>query len=142
MSGEIVVDASVLLRARLATQEGHEEAAATLRRLLDSGWEPVAPDLIAYELGQALRRSPSPAVDRERDLLDILRLVRAIRPPRETHTQALRFAEASRTSFYDASYVALARTLQAPLWTEDQEILRKAPDVAIDTRRAAAAKRY
>lgn len=127
----IVLDASVALRACIPHEASHEAALDKLAALASSGIEPIAPDLFPYEVGNAIRRMGGTATERMDLLLDILQLVRLVRPT----VDALARAQASpaKLTYYDAVYVALAEEHATLLWTEDAAILRAAPDVARST---------
>ena len=64
----------------------------------------------------------------------ILTQAAGLMTPHETAVEAgrvLRLAVAEKISGYDAHYVALAQKLRLPLVTEDRELLRKFPGVAV-----------
>ena len=128
---EIVIDASVALRAVYPSEDGHEETASALGELLPSGSEPVAPDIFPYEIGNSIRRASSTAAQRTTLYLDTLQLVRLVRPPVSVLARALTLAP--QVSFYDAAYVATAEDLGTLLWTEDAAILAAVPEIATST---------
>lgn len=120
-----VIDASVLVPALI---DDTEQGRGIRERLL--GRQPAGPELLDLEVGSVLRRLVlSGQLDRERagravhDLRDMpLQRVR--------HTVLLKRCWELRdaVSFYDASYVALAELLDAPLLTADARLAR-APGV-------------
>ena len=130
---EVVVDASAALRTLSAHEEGHAEAAELFGKLLPLGIEPIAPDIFPYEVGNALRKSKGAAPVRTSLFLDALQLVRIV--PSGIDVLARAFGSASKLSFYDACYVELAETREALLWTQDDAILKAAPEIAFDTTR-------
>jgi predicted nucleic acid-binding protein len=127
----VVVDASALLRAVYPTEAGHSEAQQTMERLLAAGVEPIAPDLLPYEVGHALRRTSGDVATRARLLLDALELVELSPLRLDDHAHALTLAGTSGLSFYDAAYVVLANRQHTLLWTEDREIVRRQPQIAM-----------
>lgn len=137
----IVVDASVIARALSPSAEGSAEAQRTLSEIMADGHELLAPDLLSYEIGNVLRRAHGTPETRLAALERAHSIVQLVRPSPAAREAALEEAVASKLSFYDASYVALAREGSWPLWTEDQEILRKCGDVAVDTARVRASRR-
>lgn len=133
MFDSIVVDASVGVRIADRNQPGHAAALDALTTVLRLGAEPVAPDLYAYEVGNAISRFGDPAPERARLYLRALEIVSVAQPTVETFLRALDVASSRRLTFYDAAYVALADDRQAPLWTEDRAILKQCSDLAIDS---------
>jgi predicted nucleic acid-binding protein len=113
-----VVDASAV-----AAMLFHEPEAAAVAQQLD-GCQLVAPPLLEFELGNVcltkLRRHP----DRRGALLESFRwrsrLAVAIRSIDDEGVLVL--AEQSQLSFYDASYLWLARELDAMLVTLDRRL--------------------
>lgn len=128
----LVLDASVGIRVALQSQPGHKEALACYERALRHGYEPVAPDLYLYEVGNVIARGRSEAGRLER-LLEIQALADVRRPSPEALARALDIAGDGKLSFYDATYVALAEELASTLWTEDREILKRFPRQTADT---------
>jgi predicted nucleic acid-binding protein len=117
-----VVDASVVLQWLV------ERPAAPWRALLEAhreGTEPLAaPELIHYEVTNVLVRKLGLPVD---DALDAWERLLALEI--ETYTlaaeqyrESLRLAHDEKVTVYDASYLALARELRAPLVTADRKL--------------------
>lgn len=129
----LVADASVILRALLPGQDPDGEARAAITQTLAGHEELVAPDLLSYEIGQAAARLRADLATKNALVPRSAQVATLVRPSLELHRAALETAANESLSFYDASYVALARELGVKLWTEDRELLRKCPDVAIDT---------
>lgn len=115
-----VVDASVV--AALFFHEPEEEKALALVGSADI----VAPVLLAYELTNVAwkkaRKYPEQRADLSRNLE--LALSSGIRWVEVSHLQALDLALGLGITAYDASYVYLATTLDLPLATLDQKLLR------------------
>jgi predicted nucleic acid-binding protein len=112
-----VVDAS-LIAALLFAEPEHATAARQL-----SNCQPVAPDLLTYELGNVavskLRRGHAEAAVRA-GLADLEALAVALHPVAAGPV----FDLASRYGLtaYDAAYLALASQLQCPLFTFDSRL--------------------
>jgi predicted nucleic acid-binding protein len=125
----LVVDTNVVAYLLV---EGDRTAQAREMWGLDSDW--VAPRLLAYELMNVFamlvrQRALSPEVAMA-GLESGLSLVRLMdRGPAEP-ARILVIAEKLRLSAYDATYLAMAETMQVPLVTEDARLLRAAPEVA------------
>ncbi len=124
----IVVDASVIARIVAAD----DEASRRLRSDL-VGHHLYAPELVDLEVLSAIRRL------RRRGKLDAVRAVEALadlallRIVRISHTMLLSriWSLRDNLSAYDASYVALAQVLDAPLYTGDAPLAR-APGLACE----------
>lgn len=56
-----------------------------------------------------------------------------LRPSLDSHRATLELSAASRISYYDAAYVVAAQEHGTTLWTEDQGIIGKFPELAQDT---------
>lgn len=118
----IVVDASAVLEMLLGTERGVQVA----DRLLTAEQRLHAPHLIDVEISQALRRLVTlKEIDASRAELalgDYLALV----IERHSHVEILPRLWQLRDalSAYDATYIALAEGLQAPLLTCDGKLAR------------------
>jgi predicted nucleic acid-binding protein len=104
----LVVDASVVVKWFLP--EDHTEDA---RRLLESDFELLSPDLVRTEFGNVLwkrwRRDEIPPEAADEALRDLNGLPLDIHPSESLlHEEAWTVAERFDRSFYDGLYVALA----------------------------------
>ncbi len=125
----IAVDANVVLP--LLREDALTGAARDVRAVAPD-W--VVPSLLKTELANAL------LMDLKAGFLTMDRAVQAIGTAADLIAKAhvmdpspadvLVTARRSGLTAYDASYVALARSLDVPLVTEDKQILRACPDVA------------
>jgi len=116
----IVVDASAVLELLLATSA----AKLVSERLLVSGETLHAPHLIDLEVAQALRRysrSAELAADRGVQALSYLAQFPLTRYRHDVFLARIWELRHNLTA-YDAAYVALAETLDAPLVTRDQAL--------------------
>ena len=116
----IVVDASCLIEWLLDRPKG----AAIDQRLFHTDVDPCAPSLIDVEVCHALRRlwllkqlSASRAVEAIGDL----RALRLVRFPHEELLEGMWRLRVNHSA-YDATYVALAEALDAPLATCDKKL--------------------
>lgn len=116
----IVVDASVVLEILLQMAD----ARAASEKMFDGGRSLHAPHLIDVELAQAIRRcAASGMIDAGRgraaltDLVDLP--IR--RYPHDVLLQRIWDLRSNLTA-YDATYVALAEALNAPLLTRDRRL--------------------
>jgi len=125
---QILVDNNALVDLFVG-EKAFEEKAAELRRKSPL-W--VAPPLCRYEFGNVLRTYVKAGKQKEEKALAMLRkglgMVRFCEEPDEETI----FLEAltSNLTFYDATYVACARSMGLKLYTRDQDILKNCPDVA------------
>ncbi|GBD10243.1 tRNA(fMet)-specific endonuclease VapC [Candidatus Thermoflexus japonica] len=118
----VIVDASVSLKWALNDEE-HGAQAVALRdaAVREHRFEMLAPSLWVYEVTNglivAVRRGRIDGATGERALRLLLALgVRLVDPaPVDVYREAGRYGIAA----YDAAYLALARALDAPLWTGD-----------------------
>jgi predicted nucleic acid-binding protein len=92
----------------------------------------IAPPLCRYEFGNVLRTYIRNGFVSELDARHMLRhglsMVRLCTECEED--VILGVANTSALSFYDATYVACARSLEYELYTRDKEILKNCPDIA------------
>lgn len=120
----IVVDASAILETLLCTPAGEEIE----ERLFEAGETLHAPHLLDVEVAQVVRRYASAGeIDEQRgraalaDLEDfpLRRYPHRVLLPRVWELR-------NNLTAYDATYVALAEALDAPLLTRDRRIARAA----------------
>jgi predicted nucleic acid-binding protein len=132
----LVLDASIVvdLLGRFAP--------APLEKLLFApGAVMVAPALLDIEVMQALRRLESVGSipeSRRDQLITVLQGLRIRRFPHEPLLDTIWQLRKNLTA-YDATYVALARTLSAPLVTRDLRLAR-APDLGVQSASAWSPK--
>ncbi len=129
----VVVDASVATMWYLP-QTNSEQAIG----LLGSGHDLVAPDLIRIEVGNALLRGlrrkelhPEETMKAIRSLLP--EAVRLLPTSAEQVEASLEIAVEHGGAVYDAIYIALARTLDAPISTNDMELAATARKANVQT---------
>ncbi len=122
-----VVDASVA--AKWYLPEVDTEAALSLReRHVNGDIRLVSPDLMVYEVANALRYHPRAGSDRLAEHIgDLLALDIGLDPVSETSMiAAIHSAFRFGMSVYDASYVSLAERLDTVVYTADESMLRAA----------------
>jgi predicted nucleic acid-binding protein len=122
-----VVDASVVLKWVLVEEEGHE-AAKELIPDHASGKEPIViPELLFYEITNVL------AVSLKLPLMQVEEIIewfyeldlRIATLGRDDFKKAAKLAQQFHLSVYDASYVTLARSLDATLVTADTILIKR-----------------
>lgn len=120
----IVIDASALLEVLLRTPVGNTVEA----KLAEEGGELHAPHLLDVEIAHALRRyalSRILGADRCQRALVALSDFPLYRHPHE-HLLSRIWELRDNLTAYDATYVALAETLLAPLVTHDRRLANSA----------------
>ncbi len=127
-----VVDASVAVKWFVG--EPDSPAAHHLLELHGRGQVPlVAPDLLIYEVANALLHNPTFTAERVQQSIERLYELELelIAPSAEVVTEAVALASSKRLSFYDALYVQLARHLELPLYTADRKLIAKLHDIPL-----------
>lgn len=124
----LVVDANIVAYALF---EGERTEQVRGLRAGDPDWR--APGLLPYELANTLTKlidhrvlaldAALAALQEGLELVEIL-------PQEQPTTRILEIAAGLHISAYDASYLAAAELLGAPLATEDRRLLRAAPQIA------------
>ncbi len=126
----LVIDASAVVA--LLTDSGAR--GAWVREHVGSA-QLVAPDLLGYEVGNTLRRHEMSGELSRRDAtdayVDYMRIPVELYPHRLVADRAWEFR--ANLTIYDATYVALAELLEAPLVTLDARIGR-APGLRCEVR--------
>lgn len=121
----IVTDSSVIVKL-FAVENGSEDA----RKLMSSGEEFAAPDLLMLEVGNALmskvRKSELLEIHAERSLHSIPDIMAVLYPSVELLEEAWRLAFQLRHPVYDCVFLALAIRLDLRLVTADEKFLKKA----------------
>jgi predicted nucleic acid-binding protein len=123
----VVLDASVVAAAFFA--ESHSDAA---RRLLVSGGDLYAPDLIYAEVANVIwkRRGRQEIDDAEAAelLTDLLRLPLNITPSEQLVGPALDLAMRTGRTVYDCLYVALAVQTKTVMFSDDRRLVNAFAD--------------
>ncbi len=122
----LVLDASTAAKWFLK-EEDTEKAVAIRDAHIDGGLSLVAPDLVVYEVANALNYNPKVS---NADLEDYTRAffdldLDLVPPSPEYSSQATRAARRLSISVYDASYVALSDIVGTKLVTADKRLYGK-----------------
>ena len=120
-----VIDASIALKWQLEDEQHSAQALALRDDVIIRGrLTAYAPSLYVYELINGIisavsrgRVEPSQGEDALRNLFSVEVSLRTPSAER-THDMALQYS----VSAYDSSYLTLAETLQAELWTADRQL--------------------
>ncbi len=131
---DIILDASVAVK--WFTQEEHHDKAITIRdKFIKGEIEIIVPDLILYELANALRYNPNfNSKDVEDSIQSILDLELTITTPMPSILQkAIETAFAKDITIYDSVYMALAQNLNCKLITADRRLYDEVKDLGFVT---------
>ncbi len=125
----LVVDASVAVKW-FTREEGSDEALGLLKMHIDGDVTLAAPDLLIWEVVNALRYNPgfgrsivSQALE---DLLDFQ--LKTFPSSVEWAGESIAVAFEKGITIYDAAYLGLARWLRGSLCTADSAFLKKVDD--------------
>jgi predicted nucleic acid-binding protein len=126
----IVVDNNILVDFWLRDGEFRLKAYQLFRQ--DAGW--IAPSLWKYEFGKVvqdyLRDGRLESEARDKVWNGCLKMVKSID---DIDVLAIdEMARDTKLTFYDASYLWLARSRKLSLYTRDDKILKAAPDLALE----------
>ena len=125
----IVVDTNVMIRLVVGGEEG-----AAAARLFERETEWAAPAILMSELRNVLVgfvRQGVVTAEQARAMSDDAAIVLGDRIAGVSGHQVIDVALECGLTAYDAEFVALARTLDIPLVTLDEAVLRGATDVAV-----------
>jgi predicted nucleic acid-binding protein len=126
-SQTIVVDASVVIKWFIPEPDSNK--AVKLRdRHIKGSLTLIAPDLLVYEVANALSNHPDLSVDEiKQDLEALLMLdLDLIQPSGEFVSSIAEDARKYAVSVYDSSYIALAKATSSSLITADRNLCEKA----------------
>ncbi len=136
-----VVDASVAMKWYLPEED--TDAALALREShLNGDIRLVSPDLMVYEVANALRYHPRAGSDRLAEHIgDLFALDIGLDPTSETSIiAAIQSAFRLGLSIYDASYISLAERLDTVVYAADESMLRAAGSRGQHVRSARASR--
>lgn len=128
-SEETVIDASVAVKW-FSEEEGSDRALAVRNDHIDGRKTLVAPDLLVYEIANALRFKPgfNPRVT-ARALDDLFNLqVEIMAPSKELVSRGSELAYEYGITVYDSLYLSLGELLGLEVITADKELYKKAED--------------
>lgn len=130
---KVALDASVLAKA-VVKERDSDRALKLLEAQSEGKIELVAPALILYEVGNVLRRHKMDAKTLRTYLTHLLSLgidLLDLHREQEVLACACELSKTRNLTFYDASYLAVAKALNIKLVTVDDELKKKAGDAII-----------
>ena len=122
----IIVDASVIVKWFIS-EKYSEEALEIRRQFVEGQAELFAPDLLPYEVLNALKYSQLFEMSDLKDAVTALEQYGIIQfPLNDSYAhQVARIASTHDVSVYDASYVGLLEVIDAKLYTADKRLFEK-----------------
>ena len=122
-----VIDASVILKWFVEEEKGTKEALGIKQNHIEGKYTLVIPDIAIYEVGNALRYKPD-SLPREvsrycRNLYELNLDIVAF--PIEIIDLTIEISFQNDITFYDASYIALAKELGLQFITADERLYNK-----------------
>ncbi len=130
----MIVDASVAAKWFLRGESYEDEALSCRKDLEDGTLQIQAPYLIVYEVANTIWKRRDIATDLASRLVVFATaylLHITIMPSKSHASETMRLARKVNTTFYDASYLALAKVAKQPLLSADEVLLRKAAEARV-----------
>lgn len=129
---KLVIDASVALKW-FAQETGTPEARVILQKIFWGLIEVSVPNLFVYEVTNSLWKSKKFNTDDISDAVETIynSPIELFALDKLLALAAVRFMSDYNLTFYDASYVALAQILQAPLLTADLKHHKKIKEIEV-----------
>ncbi len=128
----VVVDASVVVK--WFVEEEYSKEARLLRKAYEDGVIDIAaPDILPYEVLNALKYSGAFGEDELKEVAGILDDFQftLYRLEGEHAAKTVEIAMRKGVTVYDAAYIALAMLLDSSLFTADKRLLRKTSDLNV-----------
>jgi predicted nucleic acid-binding protein len=120
---DLVLDTSVVVKwFVLPPEDGLEAALEIRRRVVETELNLIVPDLIFYELANVLRYQPQLGVEEVASALDSLETMDLdVRPfSYPLGKEAVRLANATAITAYDAYFIVFAEAFECPIVTADR----------------------
>jgi predicted nucleic acid-binding protein len=130
----LIIDASVAVKWFIP--EPDSDKATKLRdRHIDGTLTLMAPDLLIYEVANALTYHPELTTEDIKENIEALFMLDLdlIQPSSELAASAAEKARKHKVSLYDSSYIALAEATSSPLITADAKLYAKTRDTNLTT---------
>jgi len=127
-----VLDASVAVKW-FSQEEGTARAEEFLSRAFSGSMEIYAPDLLVYEIANALFKGKRLNQEKISAALEMVynSPLQLFPPDKLMVVAGVRFMVKYNLTFYDASYAALAHVLQVPLVSANAKDHKKVPEIEI-----------
>ncbi len=130
INSQVTIDASFLLKLFLP-EEKSDRAEDIWKRWIKDSIEVIAPTLIVFEVSSVLRNKVHRGIIDDKSALDILSQLKGLDIQlvytEEILDNAWEIGNVLKSStLYDCFYIALAKFLEAPLWTADKKLYNSA----------------
>ena len=128
-NNNIVLDAYVIIK--WFTKEENRDKAINIRdKYINEEIEIFVPDLILYEITNALRYNPNFDENDVKEALNSLfdLGITIITPTKEILEKAIDIAFSNNTSLYDSTYIALSEIIGFEFITADEKLYNKVKD--------------
>ena len=125
---ELVLDTSVVVKWFVRPPEEDLEAALEVRRrVLEAELDLIIPDLMFYELANVLRYQPQLRFEEVAVALDTLETMELDVRPFSSYLgkEAVRLANTTGITAYDAYFIVFAEAFECPLLTADRRCYRR-----------------
>ena len=124
-----VVDASVAVKW-FVDEEGSDKARLVRDNFVTGQLDLAAPDLLRYEVVNALRFHPVAEIDgaalaKSLDAIENYQFL--VKPSREAWSRAIQLSYSSKISLYDAVYLGVSHIMKSPLLTADEKLINILP---------------
>lgn len=131
---KLVIDSSVIVKWLHEEDEQYlVQANRILSDLQNNDTVLIAPELAKYEVGNALLSGKKVLPDEAEVLLKSLYTlpIRFVTESPEIATETYKIAQETKTTYYDASFMSLAKQLDATLITDNVKHQGKAADIKV-----------
>jgi len=127
MDGPVVLDTSVVIKWFRQGEVLADQALALREAYLDGQIAITVPLLLAYELANVLRYKEDLTTSQGQGAVQSLFDMRLewVLPSSATMRRAVEIARGHETTVYDATFAALAETLEAAFITADEQLVRR-----------------
>lgn len=127
MDGPVVLDTSVVIKWFRQGEVLADQALALRKAYLDGQITITVPSLLAYELTNVLRYKRDLTTGQVQDAVQSLFDMRLewLLPSSVAMRRAVEIARGHETTVYDATFAALAETLEATFITADERLVRR-----------------
>jgi len=127
MDGAVVLDTSVVIKWFRQGEVLADQALALRDAYLDGQIVVSVPSLLAYELTNVLRYKEDLTTDQVQEAVQSLFDMRLewVLPSSAVMRRAVEMARAYETTIYDATFAALAESLNAAFVTADERLVRR-----------------
>ena len=123
---KVVLDASIVVKW-FSFEEYSDRALKLMEMYGEGDLDLMAPSLLPYEVGNALRYNPGFGIEDVKEALNALEdlQIRLYPPKKDVIDRAIELAFTYGFTIYDSSYIAVAEISGSTYYTADEEVVRK-----------------